>query len=379
MTESTEHSNYINFSPHLHGLSDYGGVNSLLGQKAMIAKKGLYMKRSLYGHERQIDLLFKSVREWADSADVELVRAFYEDMVLQDLSVAQQLKYFIRLRVLYRFFKKSMRGLCVDDVRRLVFNLKLENVSPATIKMYLQTIKRFFERILSEKSPVQNIKLKIKTTYTKEILVEEDIMKLSLACCSSRDKAIVNTLWDTGARVGELLNMSTPDVNHTQKTIRLEGKTGERFIPVFSYLPFIKAYVHACPVSSGQYVWRTGIKNETLTYDGFIRQLQKIAKRAGVNKSVNPHHFRHSRATDLADKGMTEYELRLFFGWTQDSDVPCRYIHMSGKHLRERMMVINGMKPKESVVSKLAAKNCECGELNSYLETCCVVCKTRIL
>ncbi|WP_394344768.1 hypothetical protein [Salinigranum halophilum] len=47
---------------------------------------------------------------------------------------------------------------------------------------------------------------------------------------------------------------------------------------------------------------------------------------------MNPHHFRHSRATHLAN-WLTEAQLCEWFGWVQGSNVPARYVHLSGRDI----------------------------------------------
>jgi hypothetical protein len=56
----------------------------------------------------------------------------------------------------------------------------------------------------------------------------------------------------------------------------------------------------------------------------------RLASEAGVNKRINPHLFRHSRATSLANK-LTEAQMKEFFGWVQGSDMAVVYVHLSGR------------------------------------------------
>jgi len=60
------------------------------------------------------------------------------------------------------------------------------------------------------------------------------------------------------------------------------------------------------------------------------RGLKDAARKAGINKRVHPHLLRHTGATHLA-RVLTEDQMRVYFGWTPTSEVPARYVHLSGR------------------------------------------------
>jgi hypothetical protein len=69
--------------------------------------------------------------------------------------------------------------------------------------------------------------------------------------------------------------------------------------------------------------------------------LRKIAKKALISKKVNPHSFRHARATDLANH-LTEAQMKEYFGWTMGSDMASVYVHLSGRDTDEAILRIHG-------------------------------------
>ena len=82
------------------------------------------------------------------------------------------------------------------------------------------------------------------------------------------------------------------------------------------------------------------LPNSVLCYSAVKKLISVNFKIAKVTKKVNPHMFRHSRATFLA-KHLTEAQLKQFFGWTQSSDMAARYVHLSGRDLDSIMLQIN--------------------------------------
>ncbi len=109
---------------------------------------------------------------------------------------------------------------------------------------------------------------------------------------------------------------------------------------------------------------------------GTIRTfLEKLFKRAGIKKRFNPHIFRHSRATFLANF-LTEAQLKVYFGWVQGSDIAGTYVHLSGRDTDHKILEINGMaeenKKKEQ---ELKPKICpRCNSLNAYNSNYCSKC-----
>lgn len=103
--------------------------------------------------------------------------------------------------------------------------------------------------------------------------------------------------------------------------------------------------------------------------------MEKLFKRAGIKKRFNPHIFRHSRATFLANF-LTKAQLKVYFGWVQGSDIAGTYVHLSGRDTDQKILEINGMaeenKKKEQ---ELKPKICpRCNSLNSYNSNYCSKC-----
>jgi len=95
--------------------------------------------------------------------------------------------------------------------------------------------------------------------------------------------------------------------------------------------------------------------------------LRRAARRAGLRKAVNPHIFRHSRASNLANK-LTEAQLKDMFRWTQSSEMAAVYVHMSGRDVDKALLKIHGLAGEEEKEeeNKLKIIKClRCGEKNA--------------
>lgn len=129
-----------------------------------------------------------------------------------------------------------------------------------------------------------------------------------------RDRALLEVLYGTGARISEATALDVDDVAfgdgaEADHTIRLLGKGGkERIVPVGSYArEALSAYlVRARPDLVGGTSTPALFLNARggrLSRQSAWAVLQKAAERAGVTKHVSPHTLRHSFATHLLDGG----------------------------------------------------------------------------
>jgi len=102
--------------------------------------------------------------------------------------------------------------------------------------------------------------------------------------------------------------------------------------------------------------------------------LQDLGKRAGVRKKLNPHAFRHARATVLA-KHLKESELRAYMGWTPGSSMPGIYVHLSGRDTDAAILAAYGVSTPDSSRMLSRPKACPaCGASNPNGSRMCLRC-----
>ncbi len=108
-------------------------------------------------------------------------------------------------------------------------------------------------------------------------------------------------------------------------SFRVTSMTGERRIGLVASTLALQNWINNHPRKNNPeaYLWcETRLinnpkrKNNHLSYGFIYRLLNELAVKAKVKKAVNPHDFRHARATFLA-KHLKEPEMREFFGWNK--------------------------------------------------------------
>jgi hypothetical protein len=189
-------------------------------------------------------------------------------------------------------------------------------------------------------------------------------------------------LYESGARIGELLELTLKDVEPDKygMKIKLMGKTGERKIRLIASTPAVNMWIergHPDRDNKNSFLfcgmWAKK-KGEEIEYQTFRYMLQDLAKKAGIDKPVNPHHFRHSRATDLA-KQFTEAQLCQYMGWEIGSREAATYVHLSGRDMDQAINKLHGIAEEKDEESKFKVITCpRCGIQNSPESKACPHC-----
>jgi len=301
----------------------------------------------------------------------QLILNFQEHCYSRGLTKYRILFYITKLNRLAKILKKDFDSANKEDIERLAAEIEKSDYTDWTKHDYRVTIKIFY-RWLEGNDEEYPKKVKwIKTTVKnhnkrlpEEILTKEEIRKLIQAADNTRNKAFIAILYESGCRVSEIANLKLKHIVFDQYGAQLivSGKTGMRRVRLIASVSYLSAWLGCHPQKDNPDapVWVTIATNNNGNHIGYqsIRKLLKeIADKAGVKKAVNPHSFRHARATHLANK-LTEAQLKQMFGWNQSSTMASIYIHISGRDVDDALLRINGKLPKEDKMDTIVCPRC---------------------
>jgi len=209
---------------------------------------------------------------------------------------------------------------------------------------------------------------------------EKEITQLLGIAWHPRDKAFLAVLYESGCRIGEILSLSIKDVDFDSQGARISiiGKTGMRKIRIISSVPYLITWLNHYPSKARDkplWIMIHGKEQGSLMKYSTVRALlNRLMCKSEINKRCNPHLFRHSRATYLANY-LTEFQMNQYFGWIQGSDMPSTYVHLSGKEIETAVLKLNGFKVSEETnESLLKPKVCACGNINAFENVTCEKC-----
>jgi len=209
----------------------------------------------------------------------------------------------------------------------------------------------------------------------QEVLTEQEALNMIKIAGSVRNKALISILYESGCRIGEILTLKMKHVVFDEYgcLLNVNGKTGVRQVRIISSTQLLSQWFTDHPNPSPEsYIWSSR-QNDLINYNSIVKFLRDTAKRAGIAKRVNPHSFRHARATHMANK-LTEAQMKMYFGWTQASKMASVYVHLSGRDVDNAILEVHGIKRKEDIKETFAPKKCRCGQLNTPNNKYCSKC-----
>lgn len=235
--------------------------------------------------------------------------------------------YANHLSKIIRTINKNPNSFNNDDIRAY-FN-SIQDKSNGTKYAVYQSLRSYFcdykkyDRMMNKDltSKWEELMANIKRpVQSKRLMSDDDLIKpeeleaLIKGCRDDRDKAFFSMLFETGARIGELISLEMKDVRLESTPVKVyirhsktEDKEGRRVVHIIKSVPYLKRWLDQHPLnkdpsffSSNNPLWVSLDKNQrVITIYGWSQALNRAAKRAGITKHLFHHLFRHSRAYDL--------------------------------------------------------------------------------
>ena len=253
----------------------------------------------------------------------EYLRLFLEAKKIEGCSERTLNYYRMTIEHLLNHISIPIRRVTTEEMRTyLVKYQKINNCSKVTVDNVRRNISSFFSWLEEEdyilKSPMRRIH-KIKTkTVVKGIISDEAIEKLRDQCTKIRDLAMIDLLYSTGIRVGELVNLNIEDINFEQRECIVYGKGDKERRVYFD----AKAKIHLQEYLNSRNDRNPALfvtldqPHERLKISGVEIRLRKMGRKLGLER-VHPHKFRRTMATRAIDKGMPIEQVQKILGHSQ--------------------------------------------------------------
>jgi len=281
----------------------------------------------------------------------KLILAFIRDCRLgktlkgrakKKIGSARCLKYIRILRYLDKWFSKQFDDMLERDMEHFICGLDADQIQSTQNRPFSDSTKADIKKAIRKFWKWKDGNNKIYPelvdwidTYTpvKEIpaLKREEVEQLIESCSNSRNKALLMVLFDSGARIEELLNVRLKPEHIFWKEsvgcymIRLEfSKTKPRTISLPLSTASIRKWLRAHPDRDNPQAQLFPI-----SYDNLRMMIGRLGKKV-LKKRVTPHILRHSSATFYANKIRNRYKLCYRYGWAMSSKEVDRYVDREG-------------------------------------------------
>lgn len=243
----------------------------------------------------------------------------------------------------------SIDKISADDVISFLAYLKKDGLGANSVNRTLAALRGFYKFLLREnrisENPVAHVELarvwmRLPGTLTREEMKQLLALPGNSTPLTARDTAMLELAYATGIRASELIGLTVNSINWQVGYLVVMGKgSKERIVPIGrTSLDTLRHYIDRVrPMLLKDITVDTVFLNRRgrgLTRQGFWKIVKRYAARAGMEKKVHPHTFRHSFATHLLEGGADLRSVQIMLGHSDISTTQI-YTHVTREHLKE--------------------------------------------
>ena len=237
---------------------------------------------------------------------------------------ARTIQYYrVTVEHMIRRIPIEIRKITTDDIREYLAEYqKMNSCGKVTVDNVRRNLSSFFSWLEEEdyilKSPMRRIH-KIKTKQAvKEVISDEMIEQLRDHCKCKRDLAMIDLLYSTGIRVGELVGLNRTDINFEERECVVYGKGDKErrvYFDAKSKL-HLQDYLKERVDDNPALFVTLDAPYERLKISGVEIRVRELGRKLNMDK-IHPHKFRRTMATRAIDKGMPIEQVQKILGHSQ--------------------------------------------------------------
>jgi len=264
---------------------------------------------------------------------------YYADKTIERYSATTLKGYKIQTNMLIRHFG----DIDIEDITMLgLKNYLIEkgsHLKPSSMGMRIRYIRAFFHWASDEgyitKNPASKLREPRLGQHLPKALGEEDMEMLREACVTPQEHALIEFLYTTGCRVGEVYQLNRHDINWENRSCIVRGK-GDKDREIFFNVKcviWLKKYLEQRE-DDDEALFVTERAPHRLSIDMIRYMVKRVAKRAEITVPMYPHIMRHSYATHLLNNGAPLEGIQTLLGHAK-IDTTRIYADLSGPRRKE--------------------------------------------
>lgn len=273
------------------------------------------------------EVLLKNMKEQEDSlseaTNYDYLEMFIAAKKIEGCSARTVAYYEATVKHLLKCIDTPIRKITTDEIRSYLAKYQEKSgCSKTTVDNIRRNISSFFSWLEEEdyilKSPMKRIH-KIKTVQpVKEIISDELIERLRDACLCKRDLAMVDLLYSTGIRVGELVRLNVDDISFEERECVVFGKGDKERKVYFDAKAklHLQDYLKERNDDNPALFVTLDAPHQRLKISGVEIRIRRLGRSINAEK-IHPHKFRRTMATRAIDKGMPIEQVQKILGHSQ--------------------------------------------------------------
>lgn len=275
-----------------------------------------------------------------DTDNLEYLTMFLNAKKLEGCSERTIQYYKVTIRHFLKLITEPIRKITTEQIRQYLVDYQaINNCSKVTVDNVRRNVSSFFSWLEEEdyilKSPMRRIH-KIKTTKTiKNTITDEEIERLRDQCGCKRDLAIIDLLYSTGMRVGELVRLNIEDIDFNERECIVLGKGDKErrvYFDAKTKIHLQDYLANRSDTNPALFVSLDAPYNR-LQISGVEVRLRMLGRSLGIDR-IHPHKFRRTMATRAIDKGMPVEQVQKILGHSQ-IDTTMQYAIVNQNNVKE--------------------------------------------
>ena len=262
--------------------------------------------------------------------------AMEQALALRGLAPKTCSAYLSWVRRLVRFCRVVPDQLTTEHVRAFLLHLTQERkLSFSTFNQALNAARFFFLEVLKRPFVVEGFRYQKPPSRLPVVMNDAEVSRLLAAAVSLRDRALLETGYATGMRVGEVTRLLITDLDSGRMAIRVDQGKGrkDRYVMLSrSLLETLRAYWRESKPKGFLFPGLGG--NKALCVSAAQKAFDRARLQAGIKKPVSFHTLRHSFATHLIENGTSLRTIQALLGH-RSLQTTQRYVHLAQNYLQQ--------------------------------------------
>lgn len=244
--------------------------------------------------------------------------------------------YYYHINRFVDFININISDISTDSIRYYMAKINKSESYSNHIRLVLNTFLSFCEiEGYLDKNPCKKIeKIKVRRKMEKPYSDTEAEM-LRKSCKSSREKALVDFLFSTGARREEVTKIKISDVDFSERSVLIHGKGNKDRLVYFSARCELSLKEYLKEKNRSDVYLFSSIKKpyDKINNNGLANIIKNIGKRANVD-NVHLHRFRHWFGTYMANRGVPIQDLKEMMGHSKIETTNNYYVYVNNERIK---------------------------------------------
>jgi integrase/recombinase XerD len=242
------------------------------------------------------------------------------------------------------FYKdRDLLEINEPDIKRYLHEIVKKGMSASHQNQVINAIKFYYEQVMDMPQRFYEIDRPIKERKLPFVLSEHEVTSMIATTDNLKHKAIIVTIYSSGLRLSELLNLKITDIQSDRKMLLIrngKGKKDRTTVLSEKTLELLRRYYRAYRPKIFLFESPDGGQYSSKSVHNIIKQ---SLRRAGIKKPASAHTLRHSFATHLLENGTDLRYIQVLLGHSSPKTTEI-YAHVSTKFMKSIKSPVDNLK-----------------------------------